>query len=120
MVEARSKALDDLLVLLKSDRVKRFAYAEELTRKEDRTKETLDLWRTWWRDVMLCASGSHAELVNLDRLAQIQSLANQIDVDQATAAAEGCGRAVWQIDHNAAARLVVEVLLLDFPMLRDS
>jgi DNA polymerase-3 subunit delta' len=116
ILEARTKALDDLLVLLKSDRVKRFAYAEELTRKDDRTRETLDLWRTWWRDVMLAASGSQAELVNIDRLAPIQALAQQIDVHQATAAAEACGRALWQIDHNATARLAVEVLLLDFPV----
>ena len=116
IMEARTKALDDLLVLLKSDRVRRFAYAEELTRKDDRTRETLDLWRTWWRDVMLCASGSQAELVNIDRLAPIQALAQQIDVDQASAAAEACGRALWQIDRNATARLVVDVLLLDFPV----
>jgi DNA polymerase-3 subunit delta' len=116
ILEARTKALDDLLVLLKSDRVKRFAYAEELTRKDDRTRDTLDLWRTWWRDVMLSASGSQAELVNIDRLAPIQALAQHIDVNQASAAAEACGRALWQIDHNATARLAVEVLLSDLPV----
>ncbi len=119
-LEARSRALDDLLVLLNSERVTRFAYAEALARKDDRTRDTIDLWRTWWRDVMLCASGSTAELVNIDRLTQIQSLAKQIDVTQAKAAAEACGRALWQIERNAAARLVVEVLLLDFPTLREA
>jgi DNA polymerase-3 subunit delta' len=120
MVEARAIAIDDLLSLLKSDRVTRFAYAEDLAKEDERTRRTLDLWRTWWRDVMLCASGSAAEWVNVDRADQVRSLANQLDLAQTTAAAEACGRALWQLDRNATARLVVEVLLLDFPVLRSA
>ena len=67
---------------------------------------------------MASASGSAAELVNLDRVEQIREVAQQIDVAKAKSAAEACGRALWQIDHNATARLVVEVLLLDLPTLR--
>ncbi len=117
VLDERARYLDDLHRLLKSDRVQRFAYAEDLTRKSDRARAAIDLWRTWWRDVLLAASGSAAELVNIDRAAQVQSLAQQVTVDQAKAAAEACGRAVWQMDRNVTARLVVEVLLLDFPTL---
>jgi DNA polymerase-3 subunit delta' len=118
ILEARTTALDDLTHLLSADRVARFAYAETLTKKDDRTRATLDLWRTWWRDVLLAASGSAAELVNLDRVDQIRALAQHISVAQATAAAEACGRALWQLDRNATARLVLEVLLLDLPVLK--
>jgi len=117
ILDTRARRLDDLIVLLKSNRGARFAYAEAVTRKEDHARDAIDLWRTWWRDVMLAASGSTAELVNVDRAAQIQALATHIDVGQASAAAEACGRALWQIDRNATPRLVVEVLLLDFPHL---
>ena len=118
ILEARVIALDDLTQMLKADRVARFAYAEMMTRKDDRTRATLDLWRTWWRDVLLAASGSAAELVNLDRVDQIRALAQHVTVAQATAAAEACGRALWQLDRNATARLVVEVLLLDLPVIK--
>jgi len=118
ILAARTTALDDLTHLLSADRVARFAYAETLTKKDDRTRATLDLWRTWWRDVLLAASGSTAELVNLDRVEQIRALAQHISVAQATAAAEACGRALWQLDRNATARLVLEVLLLDLPVLK--
>ncbi|MBI5567083.1 MAG: DNA polymerase III subunit delta' [Chloroflexi bacterium] len=118
ILEARATALDDLAQLLKADRVARFAYAETLTKKDDRTRATLDLWRTWWRDVLLAASGSAAELVNLDRVEHIRALAQHVTVEQSTAAAEACGRAVWQLDRNATARLVVEVLLLDLPVIK--
>ncbi|HZY41550.1 MAG TPA: DNA polymerase III subunit delta' [Anaerolineae bacterium] len=118
ILEARATALDDLAQLLKADRVARFAYAETLTKKDDRTRATLDLWRTWWRDVLLAASGSAAELVNFDRVDEIRALAQRINVAQARAAAEACGLALWQLDHNATARLVLEVLLLDLPVIK--
>jgi DNA polymerase III subunit delta' len=120
IMEARAKYLDDLQGLLKGDRVQRFAYAEDLTKKSDHAREAIDLWRTWWRDVLLTASGSAAELINIDRVAQIQALAKHIDVNQAKSAADACGRALWQMDRNVTARLVVEVLLLDLPELHSA
>ena len=119
-LEARAKYLDDLQKLLKGDRVARFAYADEITKKSERAREAIDLWRTWWRDVLLTASGSAAELINIDRAAQIQALAQHVDLNQAKAAADACGRALWQMDRNVTARLVVEVLLLDLPTIRGT
>ena len=120
IMPARAKYLDDLQALLKADRLARFAYAEGLTKKSDLARDAIDLWRTWWRDVLLAASGSSAELINVDRAEQIQTLAQRVDVNQAKAAADACGRALWQMDKNVTPRLVVEVLLLDFPVLRDA
>lgn len=118
LLAARATALDDLTELLTSDRVRRFAYAEALTKNPERTREVLNVWRTWWRDVMLLGSGSRAALVNIDRGSQLQTLARQVNAARAKAAAEACGRALWQIDRNATPRLVMEVLLLDLPLLR--
>jgi DNA polymerase-3 subunit delta' len=117
---ARNKCLDDLQALLKADRVARFAYAEDLTKKSDLARDAIDLWRTWWRDVLLVTSGSSAELINIDRIAQIQSLAQRVDLNQAKAAADACSRALWQMDRNVTARLAVEVLLLDFPTVHET
>lgn len=118
-LEARSKLLDDLVKLLKSDRVTRFAYAEEITRKPDLAREAIETWQTWWRDVMLAANHAQAELINIDRVSDIQSIAQRIDLHRAQAAVEACAKATWQLDHNATARQVVEVLLLDFPKLKS-
>ncbi len=116
---ARSKLLDDLIKLLKSDRVARFAYAEELTHKTDHAHEAIETWQTWWRDVMLAANHTQAELINIDRASDIQSIAQRIDLNRVQAAVEACAKATWQLDHNATARQVVEVLLLDFPKLKS-
>jgi hypothetical protein len=91
-----------------------------LTKKSDLARDAIDLWRTWWRDVLLASSGSSAELVNIDRAEQIQALARHVALNQAKAAADACGRALWQMDRNVTARLAVEVLLLDFPVVRGA
>ncbi len=120
VMSARTKYLDDLQTLLNADRVARFAYAEALTKKSEIARDAIDLWRTWWRDVLLASSDSSAELINIDRATQIQALAQRVDLNQAKAAADACGRALWQMDRNVTARLAVEVLLLDFPMVRET
>jgi DNA polymerase-3 subunit delta' len=118
IMETRSKLLDDLASLLKSKRVTRFAYAEDITHKTERAREAIETWQTWWRDVMLAASNSTAGPINIDRVDEIQSIAQQIDLDRAQAAVAACAKATWQIDHNATTRQVVEVLLMDFPKVR--
>jgi DNA polymerase-3 subunit delta' len=120
ILETRSKLLADLVSLLKSNRVTRFAYAEDITRtpRAERAREAIETWQTWWRDVMLAASHSAAEPLNIDRVAEIQAVAQQLDLDRAQAAVAACAKATWQIDRNAAARQVVEVLLMDFPNMK--
>jgi hypothetical protein len=112
--------MDDLINLLKSERVTRFAYADDLTRKDNRAREAIEVWQTWWRDVLLAASHSQAEPINIDRAAEIQSISKQIELDRARLAVEACARATWQIDHNVTARQAIEVLLLDFPILHGN
>ncbi len=118
IMDDRAQYLDDLVMLLTADRVARFNYADIVTKKGE-VREVLDLWRTWWRDVLLAVSGSMADPVNIDRVEEIRALAQRLNVDQAASAAEACGRALWQIDRNVTARLAVEVLLLDLPVLAD-
>src|SRR5258708_13401760 len=55
---ARQQALDDLSTLLSASRVARFAYAERLAKEAstERIQETLDLWQSLWRDVLLAGA----------------------------------------------------------------
>jgi len=115
ILEARATRLEDLKRLLGASRVERFAYAETLARNAGQARETIDLWRTWWRDVMLVAAGSQVRLTNVDQREAIASMAERIDTERARQAAEACSRALWQLDKNAAARLVIDVMLLSLP-----
>ena len=115
ILERRSTRLDDLRRLLSASRVERFAYAEWLARHAADVRETIEVWRTWWRDVMLAAAGGSAELTNVDRREEIASVAARLDVQRARSAAEACSRALWQLERNAAPRLVIEVMLMNLP-----
>ena len=115
ILERRRARLDDLRQLLNAMRVERFAYAEALARKTAQAREAIDLWRTWWRDVMLTSAGSDADMTNVDRREEIATLSARFDAARAKSAAEACSQALWQLDKNAAPRLVVEVLLLNLP-----
>ncbi len=111
----RAQLLDDLMRLTGQGRVERFAYAEEMAADSAAARETLKLWQTWWRDVMLLTSSSDAPLTNSDRLDALRHHAEQCGVEQARSAAGGIAQTLWQLDHNANARLALEVLLLDLP-----
>jgi hypothetical protein len=54
-------------------------------------------------------------LTNSDRLDVLRDHANRFGVEKAQAAAAGIARTLWQLDHNANARLALEVLMLDLP-----
>jgi DNA polymerase-3 subunit delta' len=122
MLKFRNQRLEDLQNLLKSSRRERFAYVEKLTDRkkkggdsEERTRETLLIWLSFWRDVMLSASGANAPLANVDRQAEIKAMAGKlplVEARQLVATAQG---AIDQLDRNVNARLLMEVLLLDWP-----
>ncbi len=63
-LDFRARRLDELQTLLQSTRRERFTYAEKLTDRkkkseaEERFRETLLLWLSFWRDVLLRATGS--------------------------------------------------------------
>jgi len=115
ILNARAARLDDLQQMLGASRVERLAYAQTMARDALDTREAIDVWRTWWRDVMLVAAGSAARLTNVDRRGEIGSMAARLDVQSVRTAAEACSRALWQLDKNATPRLVVEVMLLNLP-----
>jgi hypothetical protein len=118
----RAQRLEDLQNLLKSTRRERFAYAEKLTERkkkeaevEERFRETLLVWLSFWRDVMLSASGTEAPLANEDHSAVIQALAGQLSLDKARRLVEAAEGAIDKLERNVNARLLAEVLLLDWP-----
>ena len=115
VLEKRAARLDDLQNLLKASRVERFAYVEALARNTAEARDAIDVWRTWWRDVMLASAGGDAEVINADRREEIRQVAGRLDVQRARGAAEACTQALWQLDRNATPRLVLEVMMLNLP-----
>jgi DNA polymerase-3 subunit delta' len=113
----REESLDELEVALRANRAGRFAYAEQLARDKERCAETLEVWETYWRDVMLLAEGSETPIVNADRREALEALAGRVGPDAARRALEAVREAADQLGRYANVRLALEVMLLSVPFL---
>ncbi len=119
LLEARRQRLDDLRRLLTATRVERFAYADRLVRdsSSDRLQEILELWMSFWRDVLLSTAQAAAPLTNPDCADDVQRLARALTPASAHSVLTGLRRAHELLGRNINARLTLEVLLLDWPRL---
>ena len=118
-LDFRASRLEDLQKLLPSTRRGRFAYAEKLTDRKteakERLRETLLLWLSFWRDVLLCRAGAQTPLANVDCTQAIEALAGRLSLAEARRLVAAVERALDQLERNVNPRLLVEVLLLDWP-----
>ncbi|MBE0696707.1 MAG: DNA polymerase III subunit delta' [Anaerolineaceae bacterium] len=121
-MEQRRALLEDLLHMLGESRRVRFVYAEQIAKDKEALREAYAVWLTFWRDLMLrsaCGQGSTdgLQLVNQDMQAEIELLAGQIDLETARARVVDLEQAISRLDGNLNARLLTEVLLLDWPFI---
>lgn len=118
-LEFRVKQLEEVNGLLKSNRRVRFAYAEKLTDRKneakERYRETLLLWLSFWRDVLLRATGSDAPLANVDYTETIDALAARLTLPEVRKLVSDAQGAIDKLERNVNARLLAEVTLLDWP-----
>ncbi|MGC8855732.1 MAG: DNA polymerase III subunit delta' [Anaerolineae bacterium] len=115
LLETRRQRLHDLLTLLPASRLARFAYAEKLARDKDALRQTLFIWLSCWRDVLLRAAQANTPITNVDQTMQIEFLAGQIGLPTARRVIVELEQAVERLEHNVNPRLLLEVLLLDLP-----
>lgn len=114
----RKACLDEHYRLLSSSRVARFAYAEQLSKDRDTLRDTLQIWLSYWRDVLLRTAGASAPLANLDREEEIETLANHINMEAARCTVATLEKTYDLLESNVNVRLAIDVLLLDLPKIR--
>jgi DNA polymerase-3 subunit delta' len=123
-LEERTRQLDEMQELLVSTRGQRFAFAERLTKAKDNVNirlvlaQLMELWSSYWRDVMLVCSGAGIPLTNIDRASEIEALAEKLDLSRARKLVVDNETALERLDKNVNTRLLIEVLLLDWPAMR--
>jgi len=115
LLEKREERLNDLQALLPAPRVEKFSYADKLSRDRDTMRQTIMVWISYWRDVMLRTAQAHTALVNIDRNLEIESLAARLDLQTARRVVRELESALERLERNVNARLLAEVLLMDWP-----
>lgn len=121
-MEQRRALLEDMLHMLGEPRRVRFVYAEQIAKDKEALREAYLIWLGFWRDLMLRSTLTPAgkdrlQYVNQDMLAEIEMLAPKIDLETARARVVDLEQALDRLDGNLNARLLTEVLMLDWPFL---
>jgi DNA polymerase-3 subunit delta' len=115
LLENREVLLNDLQMLLPASRVDKFTYAEKLAKDKDGMRQTILIWLSYWRDVLLRTAGAEASISNVDRNMEIEFLADKLNFARARRIVHDLEQALGRLERNINARLLVEVLLLDWP-----
>lgn len=114
-LQQRKNWLDEHHVLLSDSRIARFAYAQNAAKDKDSLKEMLQLWLTYWRDILMRSADADTPLTNLDREKEIQQLAGEIPLQRASQVIASIEHTLDILKKNVNTRLAAEVLLLNMP-----
>ena len=114
-LELRAERLSNLGQLLSSTRVQKFNYAEKMAKDKESMRQTLLVWLSYWRDVLLHASGAKTPIANIDQSETVTLLANRLELGKARRVVQNLELALKRLERNINPRLLAEVLLLDLP-----
>jgi DNA polymerase-3 subunit delta' len=115
----RGEMLDMLRDLVAGGRLGRIKRAEALNKRFGKDKAAvrgiLEIWQTYWRDVLLQCHDSPVKPCNSDRADEIRTLAQRIEPGRARAGLEATRRTIDALSTNANVRLALDALFLDYP-----
>ena len=120
ILQTRAQQLTHLHDALGGRRALRFQLADKLARKPEELPALLKTWLSWWRDLTLLSQrrGQPISLIltNVDEVDKMEPLAAAWPAEQITASLHQTNDALWQLQRNANTKLVLENLLLSFPL----
>lgn len=114
----RSEALDMLEKAIGQSRVGRFVLSDALSKQKESLGSILELWQTYWRDVLLLSHSTVTPITNRDRRHALEQLAVAVSVEDVQRALNAIQRTIRYLDQNANTRLALDVLMLDIPHLQ--
>ncbi|MEX1248950.1 MAG: hypothetical protein WEA61_10765 [Anaerolineales bacterium] len=117
--DQRAQWLESCEQLLAADRVQRFAFAERASKDREGLRSLLLVWLSFWREVLLRAGRSSAASSNPLRKDRLDALAERLGMQAARQCVTALENTLDQLNTNVNARLALEVLLLEFPLIRQ-
>jgi DNA polymerase III subunit delta' len=119
ILQERTEKIGQLQTILEGNRGQRFGHADKLANKPELIPPLLQIWLSWWRDLLLLSQGNSngrfAPVTNIDRQAALHAQAQRWDKKAILRSLQETRRALWQLERNANTRLVLENLFLVYP-----
>jgi DNA polymerase III subunit delta' len=118
MLAERQAQLETLAKLSTAGKVQRFDVAQRLSADSDKLHGILELWLLWWRDMVLAANNCPGLIVNVDMRGMIQHQAARVGAAESQRMVRAILGTMEALDQNVNARVALEVLMLDLPIVR--
>jgi len=119
LLQKREERLDQVAGQTQADREQRFAFAVELgtlfSRNREEARVVLELWREWWRDLLLWNTGMGEWATNLDRRVEGEAQAAQLGLGEIAATLRRLDETAVALEANVTPRLALDVLALSMP-----
>jgi len=123
LLQQRAEKLSQIMSVARADYVGRFDVAGQMafqfSKRREPVYETLDSWLGWWRDMLLFKTDCRDAVVNIDFMDTLADMAQRYTLAQIKDVINAIQSARDQLKLNANARLVLEVLMLSIPRIRD-
>lgn len=111
----RERNLAALQDATQGGKLDRLRYADQLSRRPEGIPEILDLWLSWWRDLLLLHARRPENIINVDQEPALQQQADRYTIGQIKDFIRSILTAQQQIHQNVNAQLALEVLFLSIP-----
>jgi DNA polymerase-3 subunit delta' len=116
----RQAQLDDLAALAGKPAVELLRWAEERAKEYRSGDQTavlaqIELWQSWWRDVLLTAAGCPEAVTHVDRRDDLRRAAGRYRLEEIHGCIRRIGMAARQIRENVNPQLALENALLHMP-----
>ncbi|MBE9506381.1 MAG: hypothetical protein IMY84_06135 [Chloroflexi bacterium] len=115
----RSACIESIIQLIYMGYSPRFELARELDaqyRRDPRSvMQTLQVWTTWWRDLLVVKGGCAESVVNVDYVNDLNEQAASLSLQQIRESIGKLNEARENLDLNVIARLVFDSLVYTIP-----
>ena len=119
MLKRVSNVLDEVESVVRSPLAERFDYAASLADRFPRDRRSvyseLELWLSWWRDVLLVGQQKTELVSNVARIESLSQAAEHLPPTSVTNAIRTVMRTTFLLERNVSPRLALEGMMLKIP-----
>ena len=119
LLQQRAERMQELVKITNADYEESFTYAAGLaarfSQSREAVQEVLNMWREWWRDLLLVKIGCNQAITNVDLESTLVDRARGYKLAQIKTFIDSIQAAGEQLGQNANPQLALETLMLNIP-----